>query len=126
MKKGDISLNYVVVAAIALVVLVVIIIFFMGGLQTLFQRQKEAVSSVTDQQLEIWRGQCKLYCSLGQKENFEKKVFESGDTKITCSELKVECGLCAGTLSANPGSTQPCSQRGKGTCSKDGCTWTDW
>lgn len=93
MKKGDISLNYVVIAAIALVVLVVIIIFFMGGLQTLFQRQKETVGSATEQQLEIWRGQCKLYCSLGQKENFKSHVFE-----ITTKE-----GITVGPYVCNTG-----------------------
>lgn len=86
-RKGDISMNYIVVAAIALVVLVVIILFFTGGLQTIFQQQKETVEGATAQQFEIWRGQCKLYCSLGQKENWENHVFKTKDGKeYKCGE----------------------------------------
>lgn len=79
-KKGqEISMTYIVVAAIALVVLIVAILFFTGGLQAIFKAQKETVAGATDQQLEIWRGQCKLYCSLEQKESWEKHEFKAGD-----------------------------------------------
>ncbi len=121
MKKGDLSLNYVVIAAIALVVLVVIILFFTGGLQSLFQQQQQAVSGATDQQKEIWRGQCKLYCSLGQKENFVSKKFrsESGD-EYGCKTLDMTCGVCTG---AEAGCAQ---QRDSVKCKAAGCLWEAW
>lgn len=122
MKKGDISLNYVVIAAIALVVLIVIILFFTGGLQSLFQQQKEAVAGATDQQKEIWRGQCKLYCSLGQKENFVNKKFksESGDEYGCKTQLSMTCGVCSGAESG-------CAlQRDLAKCKAAGCSWEEW
>lgn len=75
-KKGDISMNYIVIAAIALIVLIVIVLAFTGKLQMIFKSQTETVKEATDQQLEVWRSQCKLYCSLGQKDNFCKHVFK--------------------------------------------------
>ncbi|MDP2907483.1 MAG: hypothetical protein Q8O03_06085 [Nanoarchaeota archaeon] len=125
MKKGDLSLNYVVIAAIALVVLIVIILFFTGGLQSLFQQQKEAVSGATDQQKEIWRSQCKLFCSLGQKENFEKKIFKQGDSQLTCANLDVTCGACGGAPNSASKDQRLCSQRIEAHCT-EGCTWTAW
>lgn len=124
MKKGDLSMNYVIVAAIALIVLVVIILFFTGGLQTLFQQQSEVVSGATDQQLEIWRGQCKLYCSLGQKENFVNKEFKAQEGTVTykCKDapLSVECNKCSGAFSS-------CFQYTTETACKDAkCNWEKW
>lgn len=123
MKKGDLSMNYVIIAAIALIVLVVIILFFTGGLQTLFKQQSEIVSGATDQQLEIWRGQCKLYCSLGQKENFLGKVFKSGDgSSYACSTtpLSVACEKCSGVAAG-------CFQyKDSKSCGDAKCTWESW
>jgi len=76
-KKGQgISMTYIIIAALALVVLVVIILFFTGGIGSLFGQQKDATEGATEQQKEIWRGQCKLYCTLGQKENWCKHIFK--------------------------------------------------
>ncbi|MBM3200097.1 hypothetical protein FJZ53_04100 [Candidatus Woesearchaeota archaeon] len=103
MKKGDISLNYVIVAAIALVVLVVIILFFTGGLKTLFSQQKDQTLRATDQDFAIWRGQCELYCSLNNKASFCNNEFKKTNDKgevdggYKCStgagdkNLNVEC-----------------------------------
>jgi len=64
-KKGQgISMTYIIIAALTLVVLVVIIMFFTGGLQSLFEKQTTTVEGSIDQQLEIWRNQCKLYCTM--------------------------------------------------------------
>lgn len=125
-KKGQgISMEFIIIAAIALVVLVVIILFFTGGLQSLFQKQKEAVAGATDQQKELWRGQCKLYCSLGQKENFVQKTFKEGDSQYTCSTLDVTCGSCSGTPNTGSQDKSLCSQRAENPC-KEGCQWTSW
>lgn len=92
-KRGQgISMTYIIIAALALVVLVTIILFFTGGLQTLFQAQKESVEGATDQQLEIWRAQCTLYCSLEQTENFDQKIWtDDVPNTHTCKSLGVTC-----------------------------------
>ena len=88
-KRGQgISMTYIIVAALALVVLITIILFFTGGLQKLFKAQQETVEGATDQQLEIWRGQCKLYASLGQEESWNQHKFKAkNDETYTCAEL---------------------------------------
>lgn len=95
-KKGDLSLNYIVIAALALVVLVVIILFFTGGLKTLFTLTKEHTLSASDQELAIWRGQCELYCAGEQKANFCNNEFKSKDPSITtkykCKDTTLNVG----------------------------------
>lgn len=80
-KKGDVSLEYIIIALIALIVLVVIILFFTGGMQKIFKQTVET-GQVTEQQLSIWRNQCNLYCSVDKKE-FCAHVFEVKDEKGT-------------------------------------------
>ncbi|MBU4502888.1 MAG: hypothetical protein KKA79_09910 [Nanoarchaeota archaeon] len=130
-KKGQgISMTYIIVAALALVVLVTIILFFTGGLQTLFQSQKETVEGATNQQKEIWRGQCNLYCSLGQTDNFQGKSFEATDgSTYTCDTLGVECeeevtdGSCNGTPTT--GGEECSSAISKEACGLiPGCVWS--
>ncbi|MFH1210706.1 MAG: hypothetical protein V1645_02205 [archaeon] len=128
-KRGQgISMEFIIIAAIALIVLIVIILFFTGGLEKIFGGQKEIVGSVSDQQKEIWRSNCRLYCSLGQKENFVNKEFLGADkTVYRCKDpLKVECGECK---DKGTGIGAGCSQyRDKTDCEKvaEKCTWTDW
>ena len=82
-KKGQgISMEFIIIAAISLIVLIVIILFFTGGLEKIFGGQKEIVGTVSDQQKEIWRSQCKLYCSVGQRENFINKEFRGADNQV--------------------------------------------
>lgn len=130
-KRGQgISMEFIIIAAIALIVLIVIILFFTGGLQTLFGQQKETVGTVTDQQKEIWRSQCNLFCGLGQKENFQNKEFKiSGSQSYKCGDsstitgesLKVECGDCLGTL------TNCGTQKNENDCKViSGCKWVKW
>jgi len=131
-KRGQgISMEFIIIAAIALIVLIVIILFFTGGLEKIFTGQKDVIGTVSDSQKEIWRSQCKLYCSLGQKENFQSKVFDGeDDRKYKCNggtgdaDLKVQCGVCEGTA---PTTEQPCSQRkNEADCKQPSCTWTKW
>lgn len=79
-KKGDISMNYIVIALLALVVLVVIVLFFTGGMQKIFGQTAE-VGEITEQQLSLWKSQCRLSCSLKQKGVNEGfcKAFERKD-----------------------------------------------
>jgi hypothetical protein len=124
-KRGQgISMEFIIIAAIALIVLIVIILFFTGGLEKIFGGQKEIVGSVSDQQKEIWRGQCSLYCSLGQKENFVNKEFAitGSTTTYKCkADLKVACDFCSGNGSG-------CQTKKDATeCAKvSGCVWESW
>jgi uncharacterized protein (UPF0333 family) len=132
-KRGQgISMEFIIIAAIALIVLIVIVLFFTGGLEKIFGGQKEIIGSVSDQQKEIWRSQCKLYCSVGQRENFINKEFKGADNQIykcpstatgTGIALNVECGECKGTATQG---TDPCSQRKAQAQCTSPCTWTNW
>jgi len=132
-KRGQgISMEFIIIAAIALIVLIVIILFFTGGLEKIFGQQGQQIGTVTDQDKEIWRSQCKLYCSLGQRENFVNKEFKGKDDRIyKCksgsgdTNLQVECGECTGNA---PDDKPPCSQQKTETACKaiTGCSWTNW
>lgn len=88
-KKGaDVSITFIVLAAIALIVLVLIILFFTGSFKTLIGSQSDLVKgTVGDDQINIWKSQCDLYCTLGQKDIYCTKVFKyefgEGDSKQT-------------------------------------------
>ncbi len=134
-KRGQgISMEFIIIAAIALIVLIVIILFFTGGLEKIFGEQKRTIGTVTDQQKEIWRASCKLYCSLGQRENFVNKEFKGDDNTIfmcpntpkSGQSLKVECGECTGTVDSSSTNKDSCSQRKTQEQCKDGCSWTNW
>ena len=95
-------MTYIIIAALALVVLVVIIMFFTGGLQSLFTKQTTTVQGSTDQQLEIWRNQCKMHCTMeknkqGNCPNFCNKKFEKGEETYSCQgtegtkSLDIDC-----------------------------------
>jgi hypothetical protein len=125
-KRGQgISMEFIIIAAIALIVLIVIILFFTGGLEKIFGGQKEVLGTVTDQTKEIWRSQCKLYCSLGQKENFQNREFrvEGGTSAYKCSDttLQVKCENCIGSGSGCS------SKKTKPDCDGvAGCVWEAW
>jgi len=93
-------MTYIIIAALALVVLVVIILFFTGGIGTLFDQQKENIEGVTDQDLEIWRGQCKMHCTLEKSKqgncpnfcNYEKEGWSCNGNVPDTKSLGVSCG----------------------------------
>ncbi len=126
-KRGQgISMEFIIIAAIALIVLIVIILFFTGGLEKIFGGQKEVVGSVSDQQKEIWRSQCRLYCSLGQEENFKNKEFAvTGVTETyRCKEkLQVTCDFCTGN---GVGCSTKTTKEACETPANSGCVWKSW
>lgn len=111
-KKGaDVSITFIVLAAIALIVLVLIILFFTGSFKTLIGSQSDIVSgTISDEQLSIWKNQCNLYCTLGQKEVYCTKVFRyefgEGDSAQT------HCYVCDTSKISNPDYTD-CDTTGK-------------
>ncbi len=69
-KKGaELSLNFIIIAAIGLVVLVIALVFFTGGAERLLRGVPESVQ-VNQQQLNLWRNECELYCNQGSKSGF--------------------------------------------------------
>ena len=79
-KAQSLSLNTIIIAALALVVLIVIVLFFMGATENLFGKQASIVSGGVEQsQLDIWKAQCKSFCTLNQEESFSKTEFKGKD-----------------------------------------------
>ena len=85
-KKGqELSMTYVVVAALALVVLIVVILFFTGALQNLFQRQESVIGG--ESELAVFRSQCKTYCTLRQDQSYCAQEFKLGDKAYKCHSV---------------------------------------
>ena len=97
-KAQSLSLNTIIIAALALVVLIVIVLFFMGATENLFGKQASIVSGGVEQsQLDIWKAQCKSFCTLNQEESFCKTVFKGKDT--AGNEKKYGCNADKQSLS---------------------------
>ncbi|MBI4154296.1 hypothetical protein HY501_03090 [Candidatus Woesearchaeota archaeon] len=137
-KKGDLSINFIIVAALALIVLIAIALFFTGGIQKLFGTQKGAVGVTVDPQVRALAVQnCKLHCSLGNQDAYNNPNFpaELKSEASTCAVLlekmneagpfdfESRCGpKCTGTSSEVP---KPCdAQKSEEACeSVSGCNW---
>lgn len=135
-KKGDLSINFIIVAALALIVLIAVALFFTGGIQKLFGTQKGAVGVTVDPQVRALAVQnCKLHCSLGNQDAYNNPNFPE-DLKAkhaNCASLLSEelgkpvtflenCGSCGGT---STDTTKSCSGETKTECSSvAGCTWS--
>ena len=76
-KKGqELSMTYIVIAAIALVVLVVVVLFFTGGLSKMLGTQKDVTTGATDQQKSVWKATCDSYCALRAADSFCNHIFD--------------------------------------------------
>jgi len=108
MKKGDISMNYIIIAAIALVVLIVIILFFTGGMQKLIKGQTSVVEGVVpDWQLKAWTTRCQFACTQVNKDDFCNTLFKTDtdgdgndDTYYVCNTGKTKATSPSGTLNS--------------------------
>jgi len=88
-KKGDISINYLIIAAIALIVLIIVVLFFTGGIKRIFGGIEEA-GEISQDKLALWRSKCELWCTLEDKASFENNLF---DGQHSCSSLNVPCSF---------------------------------
>ncbi len=102
-KKGaELSLNFIIIAAIGLVVLVIALVFFTGGAERLVGGVPQTVQ-IPQQQLNLWRSQCETYCSLGNEASFCKTYNwidvnkdgkeDENDKFYTCSERKFKINV---------------------------------
>jgi len=66
-KKGfDISLNFVIIAALALIALIVIALVFTGGIDRIIGEQED-VFTLSTQEKALAESTCKLACSTGSE-----------------------------------------------------------
>lgn len=79
-KKGDLSIQFIVMAALALIVLIIIAVYFMGGMKTLLGGQAETIQ-LTEQRKSVWKTQCNMFCSLGQADGFCDQAFQYDSDK---------------------------------------------
>ncbi len=86
-KRGDISINYVIIAAIALIVLIIIVLFFTGGIKRIFEGIGET-TDVSENQKALWRSQCELWCTLKDRASFDGNFFQD---QYSCASLNVPC-----------------------------------
>lgn len=124
-KKGDISMTYIVVAALALVALIVIILFFTGGMSKLIKGQTEVIAgTVPDWQIQAWSTRCKFACTSNNIKDycttpfkFDKDEDGSADAYYTCSgsnkniddeDIKIKVGGTERTLSDEGGLGAEC------------------
>ncbi|MFH1828997.1 MAG: hypothetical protein ABH824_07085 [Nanoarchaeota archaeon] len=99
-KKGDLSLNFIVMAAIAVIVLIIIALYFTGGLEKLFGEQKDVIKLST-QEKALAAEVCNFHCSLGDdasyaNPDFSKSVLDAGFTNCEGLTNKAFSDYCEG------------------------------
>jgi len=88
-KRGaELSLNFIILAILAVIVLIGIVFFFLGGAE-FFASKEKATVMISEQDKSLAEAACKLHCSLGNKEKWDKPSFpESVANKFTsCDDL---------------------------------------
>jgi len=125
-KKGaELSLNFLIIAALALIVLILVVLFFTGGFEKIFTKTSE-VTQLSTQERAIAEAICETACTLENKQGYNSPEF-SGDIRAAgyndCADLLDKsyddnCGSCSGGLTC-------ILQSDKDDCdAEEGCTWT--
>lgn len=84
-KKGlDISLNFIIIAALALIALIIMVLIFTGGMEKIIGQQKNIVDIAASERA-VAEDTCKWYCSIGSEASwsnpdFPEKVAENYPT----------------------------------------------
>ncbi len=134
-KRGaELSLNFIIIAAIVLVVLIVAILFFTGSTGTILKKQAET-GKMSEQEYGIAVAKCRLACATKDQSTFENPTFTSslinnGITKcIELAEFKEQgtfADICLGKCvseDTTKKSNALCSiYSSKDDCT-DGCKW---
>jgi hypothetical protein len=93
-KKGlDISLNFVIIAALALIALIVIALIFTGGIDRILGEEEDVIELST-QEIALAESTCKLACSTGSEAAWKNPDF----TEAVENEYPTGCN---GLLGAN-------------------------
>ena len=107
-KKGvEITLNFIVIAALVLIALVVAIIFFTGAGEMLFKKKGEITREQLQREITLAEQLCTSHCTFGSPTAFENPAFSDDLANAgykTCSDLpKFKggydefCGDCTGS-----------------------------
>jgi len=105
-KKGvEITLNFIVIAAIVLIALIVVVLFFTGASENLFGKIKD-VQTVSTQEISLATAVCESHCANKNQAAYENPSFSQvmRDANYnSCSDLpgldpfQAECGgTCTG------------------------------
>ncbi|MFH1455893.1 MAG: hypothetical protein ABIF40_03000 [archaeon] len=124
-KKGaELSLNFLIIAALALIVLILVVLFFTGGFEKIFTKTGEVTQLSTQERL-IAEQICKTACEYGSEESYNNPEF-SEDFRAAnindCEDLldksfEDNCGECSGGLTC-------VLQSDKDSCLEiDDCEW---
>ncbi|MBI5797616.1 hypothetical protein HZA98_01790 [Candidatus Woesearchaeota archaeon] len=70
-KGMDISLNFIILAALALITLIIIALFFTGGLTNLFKQQEE-VGSISSEKVALYTSKCNFYCTTSDQQSWDQ------------------------------------------------------
>lgn len=131
-KRGDISLNFIIIAILALITLIVIALFFTGGITKLFGTEQGVVQVSLDPQIKaLAENTCNLYCT-NQNENaynspgFPKDLTDKGYTG--CDQLLGKpfsaCKITNSCQRVDPASAVSCVASSEASCrSINGCIW---
>jgi len=77
-KKGlELSMNFIIIAALALIVLIIGAIFFMGGFREIGSSIEET-TGLSQQELTLAETVCKSACSFNSKSQWDNPVFSEG------------------------------------------------
>ncbi len=131
-KRGDISLNFIIIAILALITLIVIALFFTGGITKLFGTQQGVVQISLNPQIKaLAETTCTLHCT-NQNENaynnpsFSKDLIDAGYTG--CEQLLGKpysaCQVQKTCQKVDVASAVSCSATSEAACnSAVGCAW---
>lgn len=127
-KKGaELSLNFIIIAAIVLVVLIVAVLFFTGAGKALMGEQAE-ITKLSTQEYNLALAVCKSSCMAKSRAAYENPSFTEALVKAgynSCADLK-ELGdfntVCLGSCEKSGETTKSCASLSREEC-KDGCEW---
>ncbi len=131
-RKGDISLNFIIIAILALITLIVIALFFTGGITKLFGTQQEITALSLDPQIKaLAESNCKLSCTNQQESaynspNFPKDVIGAGftDCEALLGKSFDSCKAIKTCQKADSASAVSCIGSTEAACNAvAGCIW---
>ena len=104
-KKGiEITLNFIVIAALVLITMIVAILFFTSAGEKLLGKEAEVTQAQLQREISLAEGLCRSHCSFESKEAFNNPGFSADLVNAnykSCSDLlggsyESLCGTCTG------------------------------
>lgn len=132
-KRGDISLNFIIIAILALIALIVIALFFTGGIAKLFGTEKEVAELTLTPQMEaLAKTQCELYCVNKDRDSYDSPRFSDALIEAGYSDCEgllkesfdVRCVTEKKCQKEDPASSAICIGTKEASCERvAGCIW---